>query len=168
MLLKCLLTQKSKTCSLSTDLFKELLKIVCSIVRNSDISPYYATEVGRKSTTKEKASIDALSQQLWLYFLLTLCNKAPRIPPFLNLLQAGFVRVKVTGGCHIAKPRVHFHLHLKGSNSSIQHSGPLALPPELCTWLPEPTLSWISSCLSASFFSIFAASSSSQSYFIYI
>ena len=57
MLLKCLLTQKSKTCSLSTDLFKELLKIVCSIVRNSDISPYYATEVCSKSTTKEKASI---------------------------------------------------------------------------------------------------------------
>ena len=121
-----------------------------------------------QKATKEKASIDALSQQLWLYFLLTLCNKAPRIPPFLNRLQAGFVRVKVTGGCHIAKPRVHFHLHLKGSNSGIQHSGPLALPPELCTWLPEPTLSWISSCLSASFFSIFAASSSFQSYFIYI
>ena len=69
--------------------------------------------------TKEKTSIDDLSHQLWTYFLLMLCNKAPLIPPFLNLLQSGFVQVKVTSGCHIAKLHVHFHLQLQGSNNSI-------------------------------------------------
>lgn len=100
------------------------------------------------------------------HFFVTLCSKAAVMPPLLNLLQWGFVHVKVTSGSHIAKlhNQVCPHLLSQALSAALTQGTSSSLH-DLSTWLPEPCLSWISSSLIASALSGFAPPPSSSQHF---
>lgn len=91
--------------------FGSLLHSQCFIVtvdyynHHANMLLFLPFEKGRKQKL-QLTSIDPTSPPTVTSFLRILCSKAPLTFPLLNLLQEGFVHVKVTSGLRSAKPTV--------------------------------------------------------------
>lgn len=91
-----------------------------------------------KRAQNKKTSIDDFSQQPQPHFLVMLCSKAPLIPPLLNLLQSGFVHVKVTVAAIFLSPVVISVLVSWVPSAAFNTEGHTFFLAEPFAWLSEP------------------------------